>query len=186
VAEGLGVLLYAYIGQLVLSTLATGIVVAHRLRTIHVRVGMADYVSVDCTWDVCPFNCGRRPVSFCPKQVIRTHSSNGGTWLERPMRGICASTDRERTRTHSNPDHVRTVYSSVRSLLKLNEMETLKPGPGSEFLIAHLMELTLVEMLRRETPKVDDRSTGLIAGLLDPTIASGLLAMHGKLRASGA
>jgi hypothetical protein len=33
VAEGLGVLLYAYIGQLVLGTIATGIVVARRLRT---------------------------------------------------------------------------------------------------------------------------------------------------------
>jgi hypothetical protein len=33
VAEGLGVLLYAYIGQLVLGTIVTGIVVARRLRT---------------------------------------------------------------------------------------------------------------------------------------------------------
>jgi len=64
----------------------------------------------------------------------------------------------------------------VRSLLKLNEMETLQPGPGSEFLIARLMELILVEMLRRETPKVDDRPTGLIAGLHDPVLASALLA----------
>jgi hypothetical protein len=69
----------------------------------------------------------------------------------------------------------------VRSLLKLNEMETLQPRPGSEFLIAQLMELILVEMLWRETPKVDDRSTGLIAGLLDPAIASALLAMHGEI-----
>ncbi len=43
------------------------------------------------------------------------------------------------------------------------------------------MELILVEMLRHETPKVDDRSTGLIAGLLDPAIASVLLAMHGEI-----
>ena len=69
----------------------------------------------------------------------------------------------------------------VRSLLKLNEMETLQPGPGSEFLIARLMELILVEMLRRQTPKADDRATGLIAGLLDPTIAGALLAMHGEI-----
>jgi hypothetical protein len=66
----------------------------------------------------------------------------------------------------------------VRSLLKLHEMETLQPGPGSEFLIARLMELILVEMLRRETPRGDDRSTGLVAGLLDPAIASALLAMR--------
>jgi AraC-like DNA-binding protein len=69
----------------------------------------------------------------------------------------------------------------VRSLLKLNEMETLHPGPGSEFLIARLMELILVEMLRRETQKVDDRSTGLTAGLQDPAIAGALLAMHAQI-----
>ncbi|MGI4755629.1 MAG: AraC family transcriptional regulator [Janthinobacterium lividum] len=69
----------------------------------------------------------------------------------------------------------------VRSLLKLNEMETLEPGPGSEFLIARLMELILVEMLRRETPKADVRPTGLIAGLLDPSLAGALLAMHGEI-----
>lgn len=75
--------------------------------------------------------------------------------------------------------HVAADHTSswrVRPLLKLNEMEMLQPRPGSEFLIAQLMELILVEMLRRETPKVDDRSTGLIAGLLDPAIASALLA----------
>ena len=33
VAEGLGVLLYAYIGQLVMGTIVTGVVVARRLRT---------------------------------------------------------------------------------------------------------------------------------------------------------
>ncbi len=60
-------------------------------------------------------------------------------------------------------------------------METLQPGLGSEFLIARLMELILVEMLRRETPKADDRSTGLIAGLHDPVIRSALLAMHGDI-----
>jgi len=62
-----------------------------------------------------------------------------------------------------------------------SHVPTLQPGPGSEFFIARLMELILVEMLRRETPKVDDRSTGLIAGLLDPAIASALLAVHGEI-----
>jgi AraC-like DNA-binding protein len=36
-------------------------------------------------------------------------------------------------------------------------------------------------LTRRETPQADDRSTGLIAGLLDPAIASALLAMHGEI-----
>jgi AraC-like DNA-binding protein len=80
--------------------------------------------------------------------------------------------------------HVRADDTSswrVRSLLKLNETETLQPGPGSDFLIARLMELILVEMLRRETPNADERSTGLIAGLRDPAIAGALLAMHGEI-----
>lgn len=69
----------------------------------------------------------------------------------------------------------------VRSLLKLNEMETLHPGPGSEFLIARLMELILVEMLRRETPRADERPVGLIPGLLDPAISRALVAMHAEI-----
>lgn len=69
----------------------------------------------------------------------------------------------------------------VRSLLKLNEAETLQPGPGSEFLIARLMELILVEMLRRETPGQDERATGLIAGLHDAHLARALVAMHGEI-----
>jgi AraC-like DNA-binding protein len=47
--------------------------------------------------------------------------------------------------------------------------------------LSRLMELILVEMLRRETPKEDDRSAGLIAGLLDPAIAGALLAIHGEI-----
>jgi hypothetical protein len=55
-----------------------------------------------------------------------------------------------------------------------------------EFLIARLMELILVEMLRRETPKEDDRSAGLIAGLLDPAIAGALRPFMARLHAIGA
>ena len=69
----------------------------------------------------------------------------------------------------------------VRSLLKLNEMESLQPGPGSEFLIARLMELLLVEMLRRKTPTPENQFVGLVAGLQDPAIAGALVAMHGKI-----
>lgn len=69
----------------------------------------------------------------------------------------------------------------VRSLLKLNEMETLQPGPGSQFLIARLMELLLVEILRRNTSTPESRSVGLIAGLQDPAIAGALIAMHGEI-----
>ena len=36
----------------------------------------------------------------------------------------------------------------LRSLLTMNEMEFRRPGPGSEFVIARLIELILVEILR--------------------------------------
>jgi hypothetical protein len=36
----------------------------------------------------------------------------------------------------------RYVSRRVRPLLKLNEMETLQPGPDSKLIIARLMELT--------------------------------------------
>ncbi len=74
----------------------------------------------------------------------------------------------------------------VRSLLKMNETESLEPGAGSEFIIARLMELILVEILRSETLRVNsDRSpdrkqehSGLLAGLADPVTACALSAMH--------
>jgi hypothetical protein len=39
----------------------------------------------------------------------------------------------------------------VRFLLKMNERESLQPGPGSEFGIARLRELILVEILRNRS-----------------------------------
>ncbi|MBB5343889.1 AraC family transcriptional regulator [Tunturibacter empetritectus] len=74
----------------------------------------------------------------------------------------------------------------VRSLLKMNEAEYLQPGPGSEFVIARLMELILVEILRSEAlranpeqgPEQSQEHTGLLAGLTDPVTARALAAMH--------
>ena len=66
----------------------------------------------------------------------------------------------------------------VRSLLKMNETESLQPGPGSEFIIMRLMELILVEILRSEALRVNQEHTGLLAGLADPVTARALSAMH--------
>jgi AraC-like DNA-binding protein len=71
-----------------------------------------------------------------------------------------------------------TTSWRVRSLLKMNEAESLRPGPGSEFIIARLMELILVEILRSETVRVDQEQRGLLAGLGDPMTARALSAMH--------
>jgi AraC-like DNA-binding protein len=66
----------------------------------------------------------------------------------------------------------------VRSLLKMNEAESLKPGPGSQFIVVRLMELILVEILRIEALKVNQEHTGQLAGLADPVAARALSAMH--------
>jgi AraC-like DNA-binding protein len=56
--------------------------------------------------------------------------------------------------------------------------ESTQPGPGAEFVIVRLMELILVEMLRGEALQVNERNTGLLAGLADPVTARALWAMH--------
>lgn len=70
----------------------------------------------------------------------------------------------------------------VRSLLEMNETESLQPGPGSKFIIARLTELILVEILRSEALRVDPERekeySGLLAGLADPVTAHALSAMH--------
>ncbi len=77
--------------------------------------------------------------------------------------------------------HVAAADTSswrVRSLLQMNQAESLKPGPGSEFIIVRLMELILVEILRAEALRVNRKHTGLLAGLADPVTARALSAMH--------
>ena len=66
----------------------------------------------------------------------------------------------------------------LRSLLTMNEREFRHPGPGSEFVIARLMELILVEILRTPASRVGAEHTGLLAGLADPTVSRALSAMH--------
>lgn len=66
----------------------------------------------------------------------------------------------------------------VRSLLKMNETETLNPGPGAALIIAGLMELILVEILRADELRTSPEPTGLLAGLADPVTARALSAMH--------
>jgi AraC-like DNA-binding protein len=69
----------------------------------------------------------------------------------------------------------------VRSLLKMNETESMRPGPGSEFIIARLMELILVEILRGGALRVGEEHTGLLAGLADPVTSRALSAIHRDL-----
>jgi AraC-like DNA-binding protein len=80
-----------------------------------------------------------------------------------------------------SPIHVKagdTSSQRVRSLLKINEEECSRTGPGSDFIIARLMELILVEILRSEPFRAGSTQTGLLAGLADPVTSRALSMMH--------
>jgi AraC-like DNA-binding protein len=66
----------------------------------------------------------------------------------------------------------------VRALLTMNEEESSVPRPGSEFVIARLMELVLVEILRSQASGPNQVQAGLLAGLADPVTAQALAAIH--------
>ena len=66
----------------------------------------------------------------------------------------------------------------LRSLLTMNEMEFRRPGPGSEFVIARLIELILVEIVRTQPSRLGAEHTGLLAGLSDTIVSRALSAMH--------
>jgi AraC-like DNA-binding protein len=80
--------------------------------------------------------------------------------------------------------HVATGESlswRVRSLLQMNEAESKQPGPGSEFIMSHLVELILVEILRGRAQQLPAEHTGLLAGLADPIMARAISAIHGDV-----
>jgi AraC-like DNA-binding protein len=69
----------------------------------------------------------------------------------------------------------------ARALLTMNEAESRAPGPGSEFIIAKLMELLFVEVLRGEAIREQPLQAGLLRGVADPITARALTAMHGDI-----
>ena len=71
-----------------------------------------------------------------------------------------------------------TSSDRTRALLAMNEAENLAPGPGSEFVVARLMELMLVELLRGEALNSQSLQVGLLRGLADPVTARALAVMH--------
>ena len=66
----------------------------------------------------------------------------------------------------------------IRALLSMNEAEYDAPGPGSDFVVARLMELLLVELLRGEALVTQPAKTGMLQGLADSVTARALAAIH--------
>lgn len=80
---------------------------------------------------------------------------------------------------HVGPEN--TASARVRALLAMNQAEAETPSAGSDFVIARLMELTLVEILRSNAFGTAQHQRGLLAGLADPTTATALAAMHRRV-----
>ncbi len=68
----------------------------------------------------------------------------------------------------------------LKALLAMNAEESRSQNPGSEFFVGRLMELILLEALRRVAIDMDERETGLLAGLADPKLAVAIAAIHQK------
>lgn len=77
-----------------------------------------------------------------------------------------------------------TTSEPLRALLSMNEKESKARKPGSQFVVARLMELILLEILRSEALRLNPAQTGLLAGLADPLVAVALRAMHGEVARS--
>lgn len=69
----------------------------------------------------------------------------------------------------------------VRALLAMNEAECSRSGVGSDFVIARLMELILVEVLRTPNSEREGWQAGMLAGLRDPVISRALMGLHGDV-----
>lgn len=66
----------------------------------------------------------------------------------------------------------------IRALLQMNDDEGQHPGPGSDLVVRRLMELTLLQVLRHEVPRLTPGAKGLLFGLADPIISQSLSALH--------
>ncbi len=72
----------------------------------------------------------------------------------------------------------KTTSARILALLAMNEAENSAPGPGSDFVVARLMELLLVEILRGEVLVAQPIKAGMLQGLADPVTARALVALH--------
>ncbi len=82
--------------------------------------------------------------------------------------------------------HVRATEGDTTRLARLVHLlreECEADRPGREMILQRLLEVMLVECLRRPGIEADTLPTGLLAGLRDPALAGALRAMHQDVRA---
>ena len=81
--------------------------------------------------------------------------------------------------------HVRASESDTTRLARLVELlreESDSDWPGRETILQRLLEVMLVECLRRPGIEADTVPAGLLTGLRDPALAGALRAMHQDVR----
>ena len=134
---------------------------------------------------------GTKPVdSWARVAATRSTKMHVGEGVGKPVvvrggRFVFGAAD-ERLLTGLFPPLVRVVAGEtssdrVRTLLAINEAESVEPGPESQFVLARLMELLLAELLRSRPLAAQPPPTGLLAGLADPVTARALKALHGDV-----
>ncbi len=72
----------------------------------------------------------------------------------------------------------------LRGLLDLIGNEAISDRPGRTLVLERLLEIMLVEAIRREAGHAGEVRNGLLAGLADPQLAAALRAMHAEIRRS--
>ena len=82
--------------------------------------------------------------------------------------------------------HVRSAESDTARLARVTHLIREECGadwPGREMILQRLLEVMLVECLRRPGIGRDTLPAGLLAGLQDPALAGALRALHSDVRA---
>lgn len=83
--------------------------------------------------------------------------------------------------------HVRAVEPNAHRLGRVIDLlmeECAADAPGRDMILERLLEVMMMECLRRGGVGEDDRSAGLLAGLRDPALARVLRALHADVRAT--
>lgn len=73
--------------------------------------------------------------------------------------------------------------SRIGRLLDLLSEECVASHPGKDLIVRRMLEVLLVEALRRQGPGREAAPTGLLNGMRDPGLARALAALHADVRA---
>lgn len=73
------------------------------------------------------------------------------------------------------------VADRLRNLITMIVEETHSTWPGKDLIVSRLVEIMLIEALRRQSSEQKPQIKGLLAGLADPQLASALQQIHAEV-----